>query len=138
MRTATGTATFTSWQEEPAHDSGAPLPRLAHATVTFAYEGDLIATSTCQYVMNYGANGESEFVGLESVAGSLQGRAGSFVLRHVGTYGPAGLDVAWTVLPGSGTDELSGLAGTGGYRVGAGEGETDGVHRWPWTLELDP
>ena len=137
MVTASGTATFTSWEEVPAHDSDPPVPRLSHATVAFAYEGDLVATSTCQYVMSYGTDGTCTFVGLERVEGSLQGRNGSFVLRHEGVYRPEGLEVGWTVVPGSGAGELAGLAGTGGYEVAAGEGESGGMHRWPWHLELD-
>jgi hypothetical protein len=135
--TLTGTATFTRWIEDPPHDAHPPVPRLAHAVVDFAYSGDLEARSVCHYVMSYRADGVADFVGLEQVDGTLLGEAGGFVLEQRGTFGPAGLDVDWTVCPGTASGSLVGLTGSGGYAVAAGESEENGEHRWSWRLEIE-
>jgi len=112
-RTAHATMSFTDWQEDPGWDTGAPLPRLAQATVTFTYEGDLNATSSCRYTLSYGTDGEGSAVGFEAVSGTLDGRAGSFVLRHDAAFTANGVAYTFTVVPGSGLGELEGLVGEG-------------------------
>jgi hypothetical protein len=123
------TATFTSWAEEPRWDSGAPTPRLAHATVVFEYRGDLEATSTCQSVLYYADGTTGVTVGLERVAGWLRGEDASVVLQHAGTFGPDGVEIHWSVVPGSGAGALAGFWGAGGYAAAA--------HTKEWTWHLD-
>jgi hypothetical protein len=137
MATANGTATMTSWVETPPHDAGLEAPRLAHALVEFAYEGDLVATSTCHYVLAYRTDGIASFRGLEQITGDLQGVEGSFIISQEGTFAGGAIEVRWTVLDGSGTGSLVGLRGTGGYAVAAGEGEIDGEQRWRWSLDFE-
>lgn len=124
-----GTATVSSWAEEPDWDSGAPTPRLAHATAVFEYRGDLEATSTCQSVMYYADGTTGVTVGLERVAGRLRGDDASVVLQHAGTFGPDGVEIRWSVVPGSGTGALAGFVGAGGYAAAA--------HTKEWTWHLD-
>ena len=62
-----GTATVSSWDEEPGWDTDAPTPRLAHATVVFLYRGDLEVTSICQSVMHY-ADGVTGVTGFTAAA----------------------------------------------------------------------
>ena len=112
-RTAHATMGFSDWQEDPAWGDDAPLPRLAQATVTFAYQGDLEATSTCRYTLSYGPDGQGSAVGFEAVDGTLHGRAGTFVLRHDAAFSATGVRYAFAVVPGSGTGELAGLLGQG-------------------------
>src|SRR5918993_1048560 len=84
--TSTATGTPTNWEETPSYGTDAPLPRLAQAEVTFAYEGDLQGTGECRYLFRYGPTGDSEILGFEHVEGALRGRTGSFNLRHEGTF----------------------------------------------------
>ena len=51
------------------------------------------------------------YVALEHVEGTLAGRAGGFVLQHSGTMERGAQSLSVTVVPDSGTGELSGLAG---------------------------
>ena len=55
--------------------------------------------------------GSAGYVAIERVVGTLSGRRGAFVPQHSGTMtrGQAALTV--TVVPDSGTDQLTGLAG---------------------------
>lgn len=127
----TGTATFTAWDEDPGWDSGAPVPRLARVQVTFAYHGDIEATSTSESVMHYTDEAIGVTVGVERVEGRVEGRPGACALRHEGTFGPEGVEVRWSVVPGSGTGTLAGVTGTGGYSVPIHDKE------WSWHLDLE-
>ena len=52
------------------------------------------------------------YVALEMVTGTLDGRSGSFALQHSGTMEGSKMSLSVTVVPGSGTGQLAGLAGT--------------------------
>jgi Protein of unknown function (DUF3224) len=50
-------------------------------------------------------------VAMEKVSGTLKGRGGSFVLQHSGTMNRGVPQLVVSVVPDSGTDQLTGLAG---------------------------
>jgi hypothetical protein len=110
------TYTMTSWNEQVA-DGAEDGPRYAHARATFAYRGVIEGTSTADYLMYYageGYDGDGQRApGLERIEGSVHGRRGSFVIRHDTGYGAEGIQDSWSVVPRSGTGELTGLSGTG-------------------------
>jgi hypothetical protein len=87
---------------------------LARFSLDKQYHGDLEATAEGQMMSSgSGAPGSSAvYVALEKVTGSLHGRKGSFVLYHVGIMRKGVPELNITVAPDSGTDELTGLAGT--------------------------
>lgn len=58
------------------------------------------------------AKGTAGYVAIEQVTGALHGHAGSFVLQHTGSMDHTGYKLAIAVVPGSGTGELAGIAGT--------------------------
>lgn len=64
--------------------------------------------------------GSAGYVALERVHGTLQGREGSFVLQHHGLMDRGVPQLAITVVPGSGTGALAGLAGTMAIRIEGG------------------
>ena len=109
-----------SWDEEPFDESedGAKLTR---THVRKSFHGDLSGTGNLMYVMTYLDSGGATFTGFEKVVGSLGGRTGSFVLRHTGSYDGEKATAEYEVVPGSGTDELAGLSGTGGFSAGHAE-----------------
>jgi len=77
------------------------------------FQGDLDGVSNGHMLASGGPPSKSgAYVALEQVTGMLNGKHGSFVLMHRGTMndGAAHLDVA--VVPGSGTGDLKGIAGT--------------------------
>ena len=55
--------------------------------------------------------GSAGYVAIERVIGTLNGRKGSFVLQHNGTMNRGEQQLSITVVPDSGTEELSGIAG---------------------------
>lgn len=109
---ATGSFKIASWDEGP-YAERQDAPKLTAATVTASYTGDIEGEGTSRSVMAY-VNG-AEYHGYERIVGSLGGRSGSFVLRAEGTFQDGVARTRWTVVPGSGTGELAGLRGEGGY-----------------------
>jgi len=74
--------------------------------------GDLEATSTGQ-MLTAGTveKGSAGYVAIEKVTGTLHGRKGSFILQHSATMNRGNPTLSITVVPDSGTGELTGLAG---------------------------
>jgi hypothetical protein len=52
---------------------------------------------------------------MELVKGTVAGKSGSFVIQHVGTYDSGGARSSWSIAPGSGIGELTGITGKGSY-----------------------
>jgi Protein of unknown function (DUF3224) len=95
---------------QPADDqAGGPFGRLF---LDKQFHGDLDAHSNGQMLAwGTGADNSGAYVALERVSGALHGRRGSFVLQHNGTMTNGAASMTVTVAPGSGTEELTGLAG---------------------------
>src|SRR6266540_3074303 len=58
-------------------------------------------------------NGTATFVGFERFVGRIGSRSGSFVVETIGTFDGNEARTAWSVVAGSGTDDLQGLRGEG-------------------------
>lgn len=77
------------------------------------FSGDLTGSSQGQMLsFMTDTEGSAGYVALERVTGSLAGRSGSFVLQHSGLMNRGEAQLTITVVPDSGTDELTGLSGT--------------------------
>jgi Protein of unknown function (DUF3224) len=55
--------------------------------------------------------GKGGYVAMERFVGTLDGKKGSFLLQHIGTMDSSGAVMDIAVVPGSGRDELKGIAG---------------------------
>ncbi len=76
------------------------------------FHGDLEAVSKGQMLaVSSDVKGSAGYVAMERVTGTLQGHKGSFALQHSGTMTRGTPQLVVTVVPDSGTDELTGLAG---------------------------
>jgi hypothetical protein len=125
---AGGGFTIKAWDEQPyAELDGAP--KLTHARVTAIYGGDLEGEGTSELVMAYDQD-DATYAGYERVVGSLGGRSGSFVLRLDGGFEDGAARTTWTVVEGTGTGDLAGLRGEGGYLARHGEAEVAYELRW--------
>lgn len=77
------------------------------------FTGDLIGTSRGQMLAaSTEVEGSAGYVALERVSGTLNGRTGTFILQHNGTMSGRGQEMRITVVPDSGTGELTGIGGT--------------------------
>lgn len=110
------TATFqiTGWDEKPVSEEGA-TPKLTKAHVTCTFSGDIAGEGAVDYLMVYPTADTARFVGLQQVNGQLGERKGSFVLEATGKFEGGVVAAQWAVVPGTGTGELVGLTGTGGF-----------------------
>jgi hypothetical protein len=87
------------------------------------YRGDLQATGK-GLMLSSGdpGQGSAGYVAMERVSGTLAGRAGSFALMQMGTMAPGvGQQLTVTVVPGSGTGDLSGIYGGMAIDVSGGK-----------------
>ena len=100
------------WDEQP-FDEAVGVAKLTKATVAKEYAGDVEGTSATEWLMAYHPDQSAEFVGLERIKGTIDGRRGSLVLQHVGTFEDGAAKATLTVI--SGTDELKGATGTGQF-----------------------
>ncbi len=105
----------TGW-EQTLYDNPADGPRLARATVSKMFRGDLEGESTAELLMcqadpdDFAAG--AGYIASERVVGRLGGRSGTFVLQHGGLGGAGTTERTFGhVVPGSGTGELAGLGG---------------------------
>jgi hypothetical protein len=82
------------------------------------FEGDLIGTSVGEMLgARTAVEGSAGYVAIEVVTGTLQGRTGTFVLQHSGTMGHGAQKLVITIVPDSGTGQLTGIAGTMGIKI---------------------
>ena len=109
-----------SWDENP-FDEPENGSKLTKAQVHRSFDGDLVGSGNLMYVMTHLDSGNAVFLGYEKVVGSLGGRKGSFVLRHTGSYDGGEATAELEVVPGSGTEGLVGLSGTGRFSAGHAE-----------------
>lgn len=117
---ATGPFEVTLTPQPP--DDYADGASLARLTIDKQFHGDLEATSRGQMLSAMGGvKGSAGYVAIERVTGTLGGRRGTFVLQHDGMMNRGAPTLIVTVVPDSGTDELTGLAGTMTIDITAGK-----------------
>ncbi|MCG8403967.1 MAG: DUF3224 domain-containing protein [Phycisphaerales bacterium] len=97
--------------EDTTYDEVDEGPSLARANVIKAYEGSIEGEGTLEMMMMCRSDGSASFVGMERVKGRVEGRQGSFVFLHRGTFEAGQVKATWEVVPGSGTDDLRALQG---------------------------
>lgn len=118
---------ITGWDETDLIDGEV---RVYRADVTKRYSGGLEGTSESWLVMNTTPSGPAAYVGLEVLDVSIGERDGTFVLKHDAIASDEGQEADWSIVPGSGTGDLVGIAGTA--RI---ERHEDGSHTFTLTLE---
>jgi hypothetical protein len=96
--------------QAPPDPNDAPIGRML---LDKRYLGPLEAVSKGEMLAAMtGVKGSAGYVAMERVSGTLDGRNGTFVLQHSGTMNRGAATLSVTVVPDSGTGELTGLAGT--------------------------
>lgn len=96
-----------------AADEGTDTGGFGRLSLDKTFSGGLTATSKGQMLGAFTAvEGSGGYVALEKVTGTLNGKKGSFILQHNGTMQGGVYTMKVTVVPDSGTEELTGIAGT--------------------------
>jgi hypothetical protein len=109
MTTVSGRFDLTSWDEEVYDD--AEGVRLVRVRNTKTFEGGISGTSTTELLQAVAGEGGAAYVAIERVTAEVDGRKGTFVLRHSATHTADGGDMRVDVVPGSATGDLAGLTG---------------------------
>ena len=103
----------------------APAEGLARFSIDKQIHGDLEATSKGEMFSGGDPQqGAAGYVAMEVVTGTLKGKKGSFALQHAATMDQSGSKMSVIIVPGSGTGELKGIAGTFNIKI------TDGKHTY--------
>ena len=116
--------------EPAAYDEPAEGPALTRIHVQESFSGDISGEGVVEFLQAARADGWASFVGIERVSGSVGGRAGTFLLQDAGTVQDNIVSGDWFVIPGSGTGQLTGLRGEGGFRANLGEGAQVHLDYW--------
>lgn len=113
-------------QDEKSEDVG-----VGRMLIDKQFHGDLEATSKGQMLAAMTAvKGSAGYVAIEKVSGKLHDRIGTFVLQHTGIMNRGVPQLSVTVVPDSGTGELTGLSGKMNIII------TDGKHSYEFDYAL--
>jgi hypothetical protein len=125
--TVRAAGTFTTVMEPLATDED----WLGHFRVLKTFEGDLSGTGRAEMLSaGTAVEGSAGYVAIDRISGTLHGRDGSFVLQHNGLMARGSATLTVTVVPDSGTGELTGLSGT--FEIT----NENGVHGYTLDYEL--
>ena len=94
--------------------------KLTHASGTQTFSGGITGEGAVDWFMFYRADGSARFVGLQRVEGALDGKEGSFVVEASGDFDGKQSKGTWSVVPGSGTGDLTGMQGQGQFEASSG------------------
>lgn len=112
-------------------DKSAPAT-LGRFGIAKTIHGDLEATSTGEMLTAKTATpGSQAYVAIEHVSGTLKGRKGTFDLQHRGIMAHGSFELLVTVVPDSGTGELTGLSGTFTIIIAEGKHSYDFAYTLP-------
>ncbi|WP_328603241.1 DUF3224 domain-containing protein [Amycolatopsis sp. NBC_00345] len=123
--TITAVATFDLDKWDPQAQDEAGGTEFARVAITKTFTGAIEGTSTVEMLTATNATSRA-YVAFERLSVSVDGRKGTFVLRHAA--GDEGLSLV--VLAGSGSGELAGLSGTAAITQ-------DGAGHHTFTLSYD-
>ncbi len=116
---------------EPAvYDQPADGPALVRIRVAETFSGDIEGEGVAEFLQVSVTEDSASFVGLERVTGRIGDRAGTFVLQDAGSLTGATVSGTWFVVPGSGTGQLAGLRGEGGFVAQLGESAEITLDYW--------
>jgi hypothetical protein len=116
--------------EPQSYEEADDGPNLVEIHVSESFSGDIDGEGVARFLQAVRKDGSASFVGIERVTGSLSGRTGSFLLQDAGTLEGNTVKGDWFVIPGSGTRNLSGLRGEGGFTAELGQHASITLDYW--------
>ena len=105
-------------------------PALLEIDISEVFSGDIDGESTVRALQAQSQNKSARMVSLQRFRGKLGGRQGTFVLQGSETVENGAIKAKWFVVPGSGTGDLSGLRGEGGFEGDFGKGSDGTLDYW--------
>ena len=106
-------------------------PSIGRMALLKEFQGDLVGSARGQMLATRTeVKGSAAYVALDRVTGSLCGRNGGFSLVHAGSMNRGEPTLTITIVPDSGSDELSGISGSFAIRI------VDGQHFYDMEYDL--
>jgi hypothetical protein len=125
---AVATITVQSSEAKPFDQTA--KPELMEIRISETFSGDLEGESTVRALQATADDHSASLVSLQRFRGRLAGRQGTLVLQGEETIENGAIKATWFVIPGSGTGELSGLRGEGGFEGQFGKGSEGTLDYW--------
>jgi hypothetical protein len=105
-------------------------PELVEINLAETFIGDIEGESSVRALQVRGNEHYATLVSLQRFRGKLSGREGSFVLQGSETVENGKIKASWFVVPGSGTGNLDGLRGEGGFQGDFGKASSGYLDYW--------
>jgi hypothetical protein len=105
-------------------------PTLKELTLQETFSGDIAGTSLVRALQIFHGKGSARMTSVQRFKGTLAKRSGTFVLQGAETIKDGKIEATWFVVPGSGTEELAGLRGEGGFAGDFGKGSQAYLDYW--------
>jgi hypothetical protein len=126
---ATGRIDVQTYEPQP-YEEVDEAPSLVEIHVSEIFSGDIEGQGVGRFLQALRRDGSASFVGIERVTGSVGSRTGSFLLQDAGTLEGNTVKGEWFVVPGSGTGQLRGLRGEGGFAAELGQHASITLDYW--------
>lgn len=109
----------------------APAEGLSRFSIDKQIHGDLEGTTKGEMISGGDpSQGAAGYIAMEMFQGTLTGEHGGFALQHSGTMDSGGHKMTVAVVPGSGSGDLQGIAGTFTIQI------ANGVHSYDFQYTL--
>jgi Protein of unknown function (DUF3224) len=105
-------------------------PAMMEVRMSETFVGDIDGVSEVQALEVIGDDQSASLVSMQRFRGKLGGRQGTFVLQGSEIVKDGAIKATWFVVPGSGTDDLVGLRGEGGFEGHFGKGSEGTLDYW--------
>jgi hypothetical protein len=120
--------TVQSSEAKPYDRTGGPALMVIRLSETFT--GDIDGESPVRALQVLRDDHSASLVSMQRFRGKLGGRQGTFVLQGSEIVENGKIKATWFVVPGSGTGDLSGLRGEGGFEGDFGKGSDATLDYW--------
>ncbi len=120
--------TVQSSEAKPYDQTASPAPLEVLLSETFS--GDIDGESPVRALQLLRDDKSASLVSMQRFRGKLGGRRDTFVLRGSEMVKNGKIKGTWFVVPGSGTADLSGLRGEGGFEGSFGKGSDGWLDYW--------
>lgn len=127
---ATARATITVKNSEARPYDQTTSPALVELHLTETFTGDIEAESPVRALQVLFDDKSARLVSLQRVHGTVGGKQGTFVLQGFESVVNGRITATWSVVPGSGTGDLAGLRGEGGFEGEFGKGSEGTLDYW--------
>jgi len=130
-RTRTHAVAKVTVQSSEAHPyDQTARPALVEVRLSETFAGDMDGTSPVRALEVRHDDRSANLVSLQRFSGRLNGRPGTFVLQGQEIVEHGKITATWFVVSGSGTGDLAGLRGEGGFEGRFGQGSDATLDYW--------